>query len=85
MTNESEFARIKRAVEAEKTKKVQGEAKMESLHQEEMRILAEVKELTGKELTTPEEVEAFTSDLKVDIQEKIMKMKEILDEEGVSY
>lgn len=85
MTKETEFVRIKRAVEAEKTKKVQGEAKLESLKQEEERILAEVKELTGEDLTTPEEVGTYSERLKSTIEEKILKMKEILDSEGVAY
>ena len=85
MSRETEFVRIKRAVEQEKTKKLQGEAKMESLKQEEIRIINEVKELTAKEMTSPEEVEAYTIEMKESIEKQILEMKSILDGEGVSY
>lgn len=85
MTRDTEFARIKRAVEQEKTKKVQGEAKLESLEQEEARILAEVKEMTGKDIVTAEDLQAYNDGIKSSIEEHIIEMKGILDEEGVSY
>lgn len=85
MANETEFVRIKRAVEQEKTRKMQAEAKLDSLDSEKARILEEVKEVTGKELKTVEEVEAFASNLKQEIENHIVDMRKVLDEEGVSY
>lgn len=85
MTKETEFARIKRAVEAERTKKMQGEARMESLEREEKRMFAEATELTGETFNTAEEIETFATKLREKIENNISEMKEILDAEGVVY
>lgn len=82
---ETEFVRIKRAVEQAKTKKMQEEARISSLEAEKARVLDDVKELTGKELKTAEEVEAFAASMKDEIENKITEMRTILTEEEVSF
>jgi hypothetical protein len=82
---ETDFARIKRAAENERTKKLQAEAKLNSLGEEQERILLEVETLTGKPLRTSAEVDLYMSELKSQIEGKITEMKEILEAEGVSY
>lgn len=85
MARETEFARIKRAVEEQKNKKVQAETRLESIEEERTRLFIEAKEITGKDFASAEEVEAYTNGLRQDIEGKVREMSEILNEEGVSY
>lgn len=85
MSKETEFARIKRAVEEQKGKKVQAETRLESIEEERNRIFKEAKEITGKDFSSAEEVEAYTNELREDIEGKVREMGEILKQEGVSY
>jgi hypothetical protein len=81
----TEFERIKKAVDIEKQRKVQGEARITSLEDEEQRILANLSRELNQPVSSKEEAEKLAETLKNDIESKIVKMKEILESEGVSY
>jgi ABC-type Zn uptake system ZnuABC Zn-binding protein ZnuA len=81
----TEYAKIKQAVELQKTKKATGEARLVSLSEEETRIYADIERETGKKVTSKEELEVMNEQSQKDIADKIRKMKEILDAEGVAY
>ena len=81
----TDFDRIKQTVESEKRKKVQGEARIESLNEEEKRILEKLSEQLGKPIGSVEEVIQERDILQNKISSDIDEMKKILDEEGVSY
>lgn len=81
----TEFERIKRAVEEEKRKTVQGEAKFESLQSEKTRILEETAKIIGYEVKTAAEIEVILKDRQTEIENEILKAKEVLDAEGVEY
>lgn len=83
----TEFERIKQAVDAEKNKKLRGEARITSLNEEEERIFENITKLTDRSapITSIEEVNTISETMKSDIESKIMQMKQILDSEGVAY
>lgn len=85
MAQETEFVRIKRAVEAEKVKKMQAEAKSESITAERERLLKEANEISGQQFENSEEVSAYVDKLKGEIEGNVREMSKILEEEGVSY
>lgn len=81
----TEYSRIKQAVEAEKAKKVRGEANLSSLLSEETRIYEDIERETGKKVNSKEELERMNEEAQKNISDTIMKMKDILDAEGVAY
>lgn len=85
MTRETDFARIKRAVENEKTKKMQAEARTESLQDEKKRLLDEASTLAKQPFTSGEEIETYVTEMRASIEKDIAEMSAILKEEGVAF
>ena len=81
----SVFERIKVAVNEQKEKKVRADTRKASLTEEQQRIFAKIKELTGKDLKTMDELEEYIGNLSFEINEDVQKMQKILDDEGVEY
>lgn len=77
------FENIKRTVDQEKTKKVQGEARLTSLNEEKGRIFTQIQTEVGKPIASVEEAEQIAASLKDDITSEIKRMVEILKEEGI--
>ena len=83
MAGETKFAKIKRLVEEEKTKKMRGEARLVSLEEESARIFKQVEEELGRPVASIEEAEAIGEELKEAIETDLNRMVAILKEEGI--
>lgn len=83
MAGESLFQKIKRNVDAEKNKKVSGEARLSQLGEEQGRIFKHVQEEVDAPVSTVEDVEKICEDLKNNIESDISKMVALLREEGI--
>ncbi len=81
----SDFQRIKRAIDLEKQKKIQAETKIEGLKQEKERLMNEVETLLQHRPNSLTELSTIIETKKQEIETAILKLKQILDEEGVSY
>lgn len=81
----TEFEKIKNAVAEERRKKMQGEARIESLDAEKERLIKEANELTNQNFTTVEEIQEYADQKGEEIAEHIKEMSSILREEGVLY
>lgn len=81
----TEFEKIKNAVAEERRKKMQGEARIESLDAEKERLIKEANELTNQNFTTVEEIQAYADQKGEEIADHIKEMSSILREEGVLY
>lgn len=82
---ETLFTRIKRAVENEKQKMTRGEAKIESLSAEKIRLLNDAVETSGRAIENKEILGEFLQEQKEDITRMITEAEEILRKEGVDY
>jgi uncharacterized protein HemX len=81
----SDFARIKKAIQEQKDKKLQAEAKIETLKAEKQRLLEEAENVLETKVSSLAELETVLADKKQTIVTTIEKIKELLDKEGVSY
>ena len=81
----SEFARIKKAIETEKQRKVQNETRIETLKEEAKKLMDEVEVVLGRRPKDLSDLNEVIVNKKSEIETAIQEIKSILDKEGVSY
>ena len=80
----TEFERIKKAIESEKQKKIEAQAKMETLNEEKKRITSEIQKILGSDFNI-EDLDDVISEKRKEIEDAISKIKSVLEKEGVQY
>lgn len=85
MSNEKLYVRVKRAVEEQRRKSVQGETRVETLQAEEKRIFENITKELGYDANSLEELESVLAKNKTEIEEHVQEVANVLDEEGIDY
>ncbi len=80
--SETKFARFKRIVEQEREKKVRSEERIITLTEEKARIFANMEAELGRPVKSLEQAEEISEDLKQSVERDLLKMEQILKEEG---